>query len=87
MKLIHHASEEQPSLFNSDRALRRRALKNFSFRLPWRPFIKFLYLYVWQRGFLDGRPGLTYCVLQSFYEYMIVLKMHELERRERGLPI
>lgn len=87
MKLILHASKEQPSLFNSDRALRRRALKNLSFRLPWRPFIKFLYLYVWQRGFLDGRPGFTYCVLQSFYEYMIVLKMRELERRERGLPI
>jgi glycosyltransferase involved in cell wall biosynthesis len=79
--------EAQQGLFSRDRALRRRALKNLSFRLPWRPFIKFFYLFVWQRGFMDGRPGFTYCVLQSFYEYLIVLKMRELERRERGLPI
>ncbi len=87
IKLIHQPPVDQPSLFGADRALRRRALKNLSFRLPWRPFLKFLYLYVWQRGWLDGRPGFTYCVLQSFYEYMIVLKMRELERREQGLPV
>ena len=86
IKLIHQPSGGQPSLFSTDRALRRRALKNLSFRLPWRPLLKFLYLYVWQRGWLDGRAGFTYCVLQSFYEYLIVLKMRELERREQGLP-
>ena len=85
MKLLLQPSEAQPGLFTVDRAQRRRALKNLSFRLPWRPFIKFLYLYVGQRGWLDGRAGFTYCVLQSFYEYMIVLKMRELERREQGL--
>ncbi len=87
MKLIQRPSDEQPDLFSADRAQRRRALKNLSFRLPWRPFVKFLLQYVWQRGFLDGRAGFTYCVLQSFYEYMIVLKMRELERRDRGLPV
>lgn len=87
IKLIHHPPVDQPSLFSADRTIRRRALKNLSFRLPWRPFLKFAYLYFWQRGFLDGRPGFAYCVLQSFYEYMIVLKMRELERREQGLPM
>lgn len=86
MKLLLQPLEAQPGLFSADRALRRRALKNLSFRLPWRPFMKFLYLYIGQRGFLDGRAGFTYCMLQSFYEYMIVLKMRELERREQGLP-
>ncbi len=32
-----------------------------------------------------GKAGFTYCVLQSFYEYMIVLKMRELERRAQGI--
>jgi len=50
-------------------------------------FLKFLYLYVIKRGFLDGRSGFTYCVLQSIYEYMIALKMKELERKGQGLPI
>jgi hypothetical protein len=29
-------------------------------------------------GFLDGRAGFTYAVLQSIYEYMIVLKTAEI---------
>jgi hypothetical protein len=33
---------------------------------------------VGKRGFLDGRAGFSYAVLQSFYEYMIVLKTKEL---------
>lgn len=85
MKLIHHREASEPGLLSTDPALRRRALKNLSFKLPWRPLIKFLYFYVWQRGWLDGKPGFTYCVLQAFYEYMIVLKMRELERQQRGL--
>lgn len=85
MKVIHQSLADEPRLFDADPALRRRALKNLSFRLPMRPLIKFLYFYVWQRGWLDGRAGLTYCVLQAFYEYMIVLKMRELERQQRGL--
>ncbi len=57
---------------------RRRALKEFSVRLPFRPFLRFFYLYILRRGFLDGKVGLTYCLLISIYEYMIVLKMKEL---------
>lgn len=34
-----------------------------------------------RRAFLDGRPGVTYAVLQSIYEYFIVLKQGELERK------
>jgi len=57
---------------------RRRALKDLSVRLPFRPLLRFFYLYILRRGFLDGRVGLTYCLLISIYEYMIVLKMKEL---------
>ena len=28
--------------------------------------------------FLDGHPGMVYAILQSFYEYLIVLKVREL---------
>lgn len=66
---------------------RRRALKQVSFRLPMRAIWRFLYMYVGQLGFLDGRVGLTYCVLVSYYEYLIVLKTREILRREQGLPI
>jgi glycosyltransferase involved in cell wall biosynthesis len=81
--------EQDPdvSLFSKDRALKRVALKNLALRLPGRPFLKFFYLYGLKLGFLDGRAGFTYCVLQSIYEYLIDLKMWELKRKEKGLPI
>jgi len=75
------------ALFSRDRFERRRALKELSFRMPLRPLVKFLWMYVLKLGFLDGRAGYTYCKLQAMYEYMIVVKMRELARKERGLPV
>lgn len=75
------------AIVSGDAFARRRALKELSFRLPLRPLVKFLWMYVLKRGFLDGRAGYTYCKLQAMYEYMIVIKMRELARRERGLPV
>jgi glycosyltransferase involved in cell wall biosynthesis len=67
--------------------LRRRALKEMSMRLPFRPAARFFYMYVLRRGFLDGREGYHYCRLLAAYEYMIVIKTEELRRRENGLPV
>ena len=65
---------------------RRYHQKELFYRLPARPFIKFLILYIGKRGFLDGRAGFRYSVLQSIYEYMIVLKTDELARSEALSP-
>jgi glycosyltransferase involved in cell wall biosynthesis len=70
-----------------DPARRRAALKELAFRLPLRPTCRFLYMYLIRRGFLDGSPGYAYCRLLAAYEYMMVVKITELRRRERGLPI
>ena len=59
---------------------RRFHQKELFYRLPARPLFKFLLLYVIKRGFLDGRPGFTYALLQSIYEAFIVLKVQELEQ-------
>jgi glycosyltransferase involved in cell wall biosynthesis len=58
---------------------RRFHQKLLFYRLPLRPIIKFALLYIGKRGFLDGRAGLTYATLVAIYEYMIVLKVRELE--------
>jgi glycosyltransferase involved in cell wall biosynthesis len=74
------------ALFGKDRNQRRFHQKELFYRMPARPLLKFLLLYVGKRGFLDGRAGFRYAMLQSFYEYMIVLKTKELARRAR-LPV
>jgi glycosyltransferase involved in cell wall biosynthesis len=58
---------------------RRRALKDLSLRLPCRPLIRFVYMYLFLGGILDGRAGFTWCVLQAFYEYLILLKVWEIQ--------
>ena len=72
---------------SSDSVRRRRALKELSFRLPFRPTLRFLYMYFLRLGLLDGAPGYHYCRMLSAYEHMIVLKMQEILRRKQGLPI
>jgi hypothetical protein len=71
------------ALVAKDRNTRRQHQKSLFYRMPCRPLVKFLMLYGLKRGFLDGRAGLTYAMLQSVYEYMIVLKTRELEEAAR----
>jgi glycosyltransferase involved in cell wall biosynthesis len=61
---------------------RRRKLKLFSQRLPCRPLLRFLYIYIWQRGFLDGREGYYFARLHAMYELLSVAKTYELAKRE-----
>lgn len=59
---------------------RRRVLKEFAYRfVPCRALVKFLWMYIIKRGFLDGRMGFRYCLLHTFYEYQISLKLEELK--------
>ncbi len=65
--------------FGRSEVERRRALKNLSLRLPWRPVLRFIYMYFLLGGFLDGQAGFAWCILQAFYEYLILLKVWELK--------
>ncbi|NEO42552.1 MAG: glycosyltransferase family 2 protein [Moorea sp. SIOASIH] len=65
--------------FGRSEVERRRALKNLSLRLPWRPVLRFIYMYFLLGGFLDGQAGFTWCTLQAFYEYLILVKLWELK--------
>ncbi|MDE2348509.1 MAG: glycosyltransferase family 2 protein [Gammaproteobacteria bacterium] len=66
---------------------RRRELKKFAYRLPLRPAIVFMYLYVLRGGFLDGRAGFAYSRMRAAYELFIDLKVLEASRRRRGEPV
>ncbi len=64
-----------------ERVHRRRKLKQLSHRLPFRGLLRFLYVYVWQRGFLDGREGYYFARLHGFYEFLSVAKTFELQKK------
>ena len=71
---------------SKERSERRRNLKELYYRLPGRPLLKFFVMYVLKRGFLDGAAGFAYSVLMGFYEYLIVLKVRELEAIRTQAP-
>jgi glycosyltransferase involved in cell wall biosynthesis len=71
------------SFIAKDFQTRRYHQKELFYRLPARPLIKFFILYFLKKGFLDGKPGLTYAVLQSIYEYMIILKVNEIKSLDK----
>jgi hypothetical protein len=66
---------------------RRYHQKGLFYKIPGRPVIKWIYMVVWRRAYLDGRAGFTYAVLQSIYEYFIVVKTRELININKGKNI
>ena len=70
-------------LFSADPLRRRKSLKQLAYRLPGRPILVFIYLYLIRLGFLDGRAGLRYALLRSIYEYMIDVKVRELRDKKQ----
>jgi glycosyltransferase involved in cell wall biosynthesis len=65
----------------------RRRLKGWAKHLPCRPSLRFLYVYIWQCGFLDGRAGWYFARLHAYYEFLTVAKTYEMRKqREQGRP-
>ncbi|MEI7729534.1 MAG: glycosyltransferase family 2 protein [Verrucomicrobiota bacterium] len=66
---------------------RRRRLKMLAQKMPCRPWLRFLYVYFWQRGFLDGREGYYFARLHAMYELLSVAKAYELKKsRDHKTP-
>lgn len=78
-QLEHGTVNWKDLFFGKTEVERRHALKDLSLRLPARPIIRFIYMYFFLGGCLDGRAGLAWCTLQAFYEYLILLKAWEIK--------
>jgi glycosyltransferase involved in cell wall biosynthesis len=55
----------------------KRLLKKVYLRLPFRPAVRFVYSYFLRLGFLDGRPGLVFCTLLAFYDFLCWANVYE----------
>ena len=66
------------AFWGRDFSERRYHQKGIFYKVPFRPLVKWLYMVIWRKAFMDGATGVTYATLQSIYEYFIVLKTREL---------
>ena len=67
------------ALFSRDPTVRRRAIKDLSYFFRFRGLFRFLYMYVYRAGWMDGKEGFHYCAMIAMYEYWIELKIRERE--------
>lgn len=74
-------------IFSKDPALRRKTIKSIAYRLPGRPVLIFFALFVMRGGFLDGKAGFIFCLLKSYYEFIIDCKVKEIRIRKKGEPL
>jgi glycosyltransferase involved in cell wall biosynthesis len=75
------------ALMGGDPIDRRRVLKQVLYRMPLRPMIIFLYLYIVRLGILDGRAGFHFSRMRAAYEMLIDLKVIEARRRQHDLAM
>lgn len=62
----------------------RHRFRHWARHAPFRPLLRFLYVYIWQRGFLDGREGYYFARLHAVYEVLSVAKTYERRRRAQA---
>ncbi|MGB0578486.1 MAG: glycosyltransferase family 2 protein [Limisphaerales bacterium] len=77
---LQQLDEPRPSftaLFSGDPLKKRKFLKSLFIRMPFKPVVMFLYLYVLKLGVLDGRSGFYFCVLRAIHEFNIDAKVFE----------
>jgi glycosyltransferase involved in cell wall biosynthesis len=64
---------------------KKRRLKVWSRRLPFRPTLRFFYSYFLKQGFRDGYEGYVLCRLLATYEMLSVFKAREMRAYNREL--
>lgn len=81
IKLLHRrAGTGLAARWRGTATERRRWLKHLHLRLPFRGLRKFFYLFFWRLGFLDGVPGVTYCALMGYQEFVLSAELRALRR-------
>lgn len=72
-------------LFSKDSSRRNRALKPILSRIPGWPVLRFLHMYLFKGGFLEGREGFAYCASMGWYEHLIRTKMRASRKAQASL--
>ena len=79
-------SGEDTTAFPPGQRVRLWLRREVSPRIPFRPVVRFLYMYLGQLGFLDGSAGYRMAMLMASYEYMIeLLYRDKLDKARHGI--
>jgi glycosyltransferase involved in cell wall biosynthesis len=84
--VVENSAQEDSSTLQHEAVKSKRILRKVFRRLPFRPTLRFLYVYLWQGGILDGWRGYIFARLHGQYEFLSAAKAKasSLSRKEPG---
>ena len=68
--IVESSATDDDSALQHDGVKGKRRLRRIFRKLPFRPTLRFLYVYLWQGGILDGWPGYVFARLHAQYEFL-----------------
>jgi methionine salvage enolase-phosphatase E1 len=75
--IVENEKKEKADLIQHNEVKLKRKLRMVFRKLPFRPTLRFLYVYIWQKGFLDGWAGYVFARLHGQYEFLTKAKTRE----------
>ena len=81
--IVESSAEDDDSALQHDAVKGKRRLRRIFRKLPFRPTLRFLYVYLWQGGILDGWPGYVFARLHAQYEFLSVAKARAISRSRK----
>ena len=72
--IVESSAEDCDASLQHDGVKGKRRLRKIFRQLPFRPTLRFLYVYLWQKGILDGWRGYVFARLHAQYEFLSMAK-------------
>ena len=80
---VESSSTDDDSALQHDAVKGKRRLRRIFRKLPFRPTLRFLYVYFWQKGILDGWRGYVFARLHAQYEFLSQAKAKAISRSRK----
>lgn len=81
--VVESSAEDDETALQHDGVKGKRRLRKIFRKLPFRPTLRFLYVYFWQKGILDGWRGYIFARLHAQYEFLSQAKAKAILARRK----
>ena len=81
--VVESSAQDDDSALQHEGVKGKRKLRKVFRKLPFRPTLRFLYVYLWQGGIFDGWPGFVFARLHAQYEFLSKAKAQAILRSRK----
>ena len=81
--VVESSVKDDESALQHDAVKGKRRLRRIFRKLPFRPTLRFIYVYLWQGGILDGWAGYVFARLHAQYEFLSQAKSKAILRTRK----